>query len=109
VPLGTTFSFSLNELANVKFEFTRLEAGRKVGHKCVAKNRRNAKRKSCTHAVTAGTLSIGAHAGVNKVVFQGRISRSKKLEPGRYTLVITATDSAGQASAPRNLAFTIVK
>jgi streptogramin lyase len=109
VPLGTTFSFSLNELATVRFEFTRLATGRKVGHKCVAKNHRNAKRKSCARAVGAGTLSFGAHAGVNKVAFQGRIPRSKQLQPGRYTLVITATDSAGQISAPRNLAFTIVK
>ncbi|HEV7460052.1 MAG TPA: hypothetical protein VGN78_05925 [Solirubrobacteraceae bacterium] len=41
--------------------------------------------------------------------FQGRITRRKKLKPGRYTLVITATNSAGQRSLPRSLTFTIAK
>jgi hypothetical protein len=43
------------------------------------------------------------------VAFQGRISPVEKLEPGRYTLVITATNSAGVRSAPKSLSFTIVK
>jgi hypothetical protein len=59
--------------------------------------------------VTAGTLTFAGHSGTNKVVFQGSISRSKKLNPGRYTLVIVAMNSAGQRSAPRKLSFTIVK
>jgi hypothetical protein len=33
----------------------------------------------------------------------------KKLKQGRYTLVITATNSAGVRSAPKSLSFTIVK
>lgn len=32
-----------------------------------------------------------------------------RLKPGRYTLVITAADSAGARSVPRSLSFTIVK
>jgi hypothetical protein len=40
------------------------------------------------------------------VHFQGRISPSKKLRPGRYTLVITATNTAGSTTA--RLKFTIV-
>jgi streptogramin lyase len=109
LPVGTTFSFSLNELAAVKFEFTRLDAGRRVGHRCVAKARTSSRHKICRRPVSAGTLSLGGHSGFNKVLFQGRISRSRSLEPGRYTLVITATNSAGQTSAPRHLGFTIVR
>ena len=57
--------------------------------------------------MTVGTLSFTGH-GAMKVAFQGRISRSKKLKPGRYTLVVTATNSAGRRSPPQALSFTIV-
>ncbi len=87
-PIGTTFSFSLNEGATVTFSFTRRVSGR---------------------TVTAGRLTFTGHEGTNKVAFQGRVSPKKKLEPGRYSLVITATDSAGASSAPKSLSFTIVQ
>jgi hypothetical protein len=107
--VGTTFSFSLDQQASVAFTFTTQETGRKVGRRCVAKTRKNAKRKSCKLTTTAGTLSFGGHAGTNKVVFQGRISSSRKLKPGRYTLTITATNAAGQRSNSQTLNFTVVK
>jgi len=107
-PVGSTFSFTLNEQASVSFSFTQRVAGRKVGHTCVTKTRKNAKRKPCKRTVTVGRLSFTGHIGTNKVVFQGRVSRSKKLKPGRYTLVITATNSAAQHSSPESLSFTIV-
>ena len=87
-PTGTTFSFSLNEEATVTFSFTHRVGG---------------------HTATAGTLTFTGHSGTDKVAFQGRISPGKKLKPGRYTLMITATNSAGMRSAPRSLGFTIVK
>ncbi len=87
-PIGTTFSFSLNDQAAVTFSFTRRVRGR---------------------TVTAGRLTFTGHDGTNKVAFQGRVSPKKKLGPGRYTLVITATDPAGASSAPKSLSFTIVQ
>ena len=81
-------SFSLNGQATVTFSFTRRVSGR---------------------TVTAGKLTFAGHAGTNKVAFQGRVSAKKELGPGRYTLVITATDSAVTRSAPKSLSFTIVK
>ena len=59
--------------------------------------------------VTRGTLSFAAHAGLNKLAFQGRLTHSKKLPLGRYTLLITATNAAGRRSATRSLHFMIVK
>jgi len=59
--------------------------------------------------VTRGTLYFTGHRGTNKVVFQGRVSRSKKLKTGRCTLIITFTNSAGVHPAPASLSFTIVK
>lgn len=105
-PIGTTFTFTLNEPAAVSFRFKQSVTRRKVGHRCVAKTRKNAKRRSCKRTLERGALSFEGHAGSNRVVFQGRTSRSKKLPLGRYTLVITAT--AGH-SASTTLTFTIVK
>jgi YVTN family beta-propeller protein len=106
--VGTTFSFSLNEQASVSLSFSELLRGRKVGRRCVAKTPKNARHKRCTRTLAAGTLSFGGHTGANTVSFQGRISSSRRLVPGRYTLIITATNSAGVRSAPASLSFTIV-
>jgi hypothetical protein len=54
-------------------------------------------------------MSFTGHTGINKVAFRGRISRSSKLGLGSYTLLITATDSAGQRSQARSLSFMIVR
>jgi len=62
----------------------------------------------CNRAVTAGTLSFNGHQGTNKVSFQGRLSGSHHLAPGKYTLVITAKAPAGPKSSARHLTFTIV-
>ena len=107
-PVGTVFSLVLDEQAIVSFSFTQRVPGREVGRECVTKSRKNAKRARCARSVTVGTLSFAGHSGTNKVVFQGRVSRSEKLKPGRYTLVITSTSSAGLHSIPVSLSFTIV-
>jgi sugar lactone lactonase YvrE len=107
-PVGTTISFSLNEKATVRFTFTQRVSGREVGEKCVAQSEKNARRQACKRTVTAGMLSFTGQGATNKVVFQGRISHAKKLEPGRYTLVIAATNAAGESAPPTSLSFTIV-
>ena len=107
-PVGTTFSFVLNEPATVSFNFTRQLVGRRSGGRCVAETSRNRHRTDCQRGVTAGGLSFAAHAGTNWVSFQGRVSHSKRLKPGTYTLSITAASSTGVSSAKR-LTFTIIK
>jgi uncharacterized delta-60 repeat protein len=106
-PVGTTFGFTLNEAARVTFAFTQTLPGRRVGRRCVAQTKRNKHKRRCSRTLTAGTLTFAGHAGANKVRFQGRLSRSKRLKPGRYTLIITATNAAGQRATAR-LTFTIV-
>jgi hypothetical protein len=108
-PVGTRFTFTLNEPAAVSLSFSQRVSGRKVGHKCVAATPKNREHRACERTATPGSLSFSGHSGMNKVVFQGRISRTKKLKPGHYTLVITATNGTGQKSAPQKLGFTIVK
>jgi outer membrane protein assembly factor BamB len=115
LPVGDTFSFTLNRAASVRLAFTQSVSGRRVGDRCVALARKRGKARrsvaidsvaSCSRVVVAGTLAFTGHAGLNSVYFEGRISRQKKLLAGRYTLVITAS-AAGQSSAPQRLQFTI--
>jgi hypothetical protein len=105
-PVGTTFSFTLTQSALVDFAFTQTPPGRKVGHRCVAPNAKNAHDRSCKRTVTVGSLTFLAGRGAHSVRFQGRISSSKRLKPGRYTLIITATNTAGSTVA--RLTFAIV-
>jgi hypothetical protein len=106
LPVGTIFSFSLNESATVTFELSQSASGRKVRETCLAQTRKNKKDQSCTRTVLAGTLTFAAHSGENKVHFAGPIPKHKALKPGSYTLVVTAATS-GDHSAPGTLHFTI--
>jgi hypothetical protein len=93
----------------VSFAFTQRVGGRTLNGKCVAQTKKNGHKHACKRTVTRGIMTFTAHAGTNKVAFQERISRSRKLPPGTYTLVITATNAAGQRSSSQLLGFTIVK
>ena len=108
MPVGTTFSFALNVRSNVSFAFTQQLPGRKVNGRCVAPTKNNGRKPACRRTVTQGTLRFTGRTGMNKVSFEGRVSLHRKLKPGNYALVITATNSAGQRSAPKKLTFTIV-
>ncbi len=107
-PVGTTFRFTLNEAATVRFAFAQLLPGRKVNGKCVAQTARNRRRKACVRSVPRGSLAFSAGAGVHKLLFQGRLTRTRKLKPGTYTLTITATNAAGQRASKMLRSFTIV-
>ncbi|HVR04573.1 MAG TPA: hypothetical protein VMS02_00940, partial [Solirubrobacteraceae bacterium] len=107
--VGTTFSFRLNEPARVTLSFIDHTRGRRVGETCAAQTRVNRHEPACQRAVLAGTISFTGHSGANEVVFHGSISRSTKLKPGSYRLVVIATNSSGIRSAPKSLNFTIVK
>jgi hypothetical protein len=94
-PIGTTFSFALNVPASVTMTFS-------MRAKCLARTGTKAAGHGCAH-----TLTFAAHAGANKVRFDGVISKHVKLSPGSYTLLIAASAS-GERSTPRALHFKIV-
>ena len=106
-PVGTTFSFGLDQLATVTFTFTQRATGRVASGKCVAQTNHNKHKPHCSLIRVAGVLHLSAHRGTNHVVFQGRISRSHRLKPGGYTLVVIAT-ARGNSSPRSTLKFTIV-
>jgi hypothetical protein len=109
VPVGTTFSFHINQQAHIKLAFRKQTNGRDVRGRCVAQTANNEHESRCTRMVDAGTLRLSAQPGAHKIHFDGRVSRTRKLKPGRYALTIVATNSAGHPSNPRTLKFTIVR
>jgi hypothetical protein len=92
----------------VSFRFIRHLSAREIVKRCRSRAGESVKRTGCGR-VAAGRLSFSGHQGANKVAFTGRISRTSKLRPGRYELIITATSSVGQRSAPVLLRFAIVQ
>jgi outer membrane protein assembly factor BamB len=112
LPVGTTFTLTLNEAASVHFTFTQETRGRRRNGRCVAAPRHHAhvrgRAAPCTFTQAVATLDFGGHAGVNQVRFDGRVSQAQKLKPGAYTLSISASNAAGSGTVP-GLRFTIVK
>jgi hypothetical protein len=108
-PVGTRFSFGLNESASVPLVFNQSLPGRKTNGRCVAQTNKNRKSRACSRVVTRHTLRITGHAGTNRISFQGRFSRTSALKAGRYALVVTAMNAGGQRSRPSALSFTILK
>jgi hypothetical protein len=47
-------------------------------------------------------------AGTSRLLYRGRL-RGQALRPGRYRLLVRARDAAGNVSAQRRVAFTIVR
>jgi hypothetical protein len=90
--VGTTLSFSLNVPASVRLAFTQ-HVRRHRGHRR-------------TRDVSRGALVLAAHAGSDRISFDGRLSHGK-LPPGRYTLTVTASNTTG-SSKPLTFRFTIV-
>jgi hypothetical protein len=107
-PLGTRFSFTLNEQARVTLMFTRHLVGREVGHTCALRTGKNLRKRHCELRATQGGLSFTGHAGPNTVSFQGRVSAASKLPAGDYTLAITAVNAAGERATSTPLRFTII-
>jgi hypothetical protein len=107
-PVGTKFSYTLNVAAGISYEFTQRVGGRSVGKRCVAQTHANGHRRSCKRTITRAILTHAGHLGTNALAFYGRIAGKRRLAPGTYTLVVTAS-AAGLRSAPARLTFTIVR
>ncbi len=112
LPVGTTFSFTLNAAASVSLLFTQSTRGQKAGRRCLSipHHRPSATKRlaSCVRTVTVAALLVTGHAGADHVRFDGRVSRRKRLRPGRYTLLLHASNASGN-TAVRGPTFTIVK
>jgi CSLREA domain-containing protein len=97
---GTRIAFILSEPARVRLAFSRRASGRRVRGRCVKPTRRNRGRRRCRRTVTVAMAPRQLGAGAHRIRFSGRLSRRRKLKPGRYTLSVTAVDRDGLGSAP---------
>jgi uncharacterized delta-60 repeat protein len=106
VRTGATIRFNLSQAARVRLTFARPRPGRRVGRRCRRPTRRNRGRRRCTRFVPVrSAVSVTATPGLNRLRFQGRISRRRKLRPGRYRATLVATDPAGNRSRPVRTRF----
>jgi hypothetical protein len=104
---GTAFVFRLSEDARTAITIARVLPGRRSGKRCV-KPRKGLKRR-CTRLATVGVLRRAkTKAGANRVAFTGRLGR-RALSVGRYRATVVATDPGGHTSAPRTVAFRVVR
>jgi hypothetical protein len=108
VPHGTTFSFALNEAADVSLVFAQYINGSHSERGCVARRRTSHRRRPCELLLNRGSLSVVARAGRNRIDFAGRLAHSS-IPPGSYDVAITATNGAGRRSSAARLTFTIVE
>jgi hypothetical protein len=106
--VGTTFAFTLNQAATVAIEFTHQLPGRRSAGACVAQNQHNRRAAACTRAVSEGALIWAGHEGLNSVPFAGRVPAGGELAPGIHVASVIARNTAGEASNPVGLAFTIL-
>jgi hypothetical protein len=96
--------FSLSEAATVTIRVQRRTTGRRVSGRCVKRTKANRSRPRCVRFVRLrGRLTAQATSGANELRF-----RRRKLPQGRYRLVATAVDDAGNRSAPVRVRFRIV-
>lgn len=80
---GTSVRYTLSERATVTLAITRSGQRKPVG-----------------------TLVRRGEQGANRIAFSGRLG-SKALKPGRYVLILTAVDAAGNRSAAKRVGFRI--
>ncbi len=108
-PVGTSFSFTVNQQARAGLSFSQTVAGRRVAGKCRAPKPANRHDHACKRSVVRGALHFSVNRGRHRVVFAGSIG-GKRLPLGSYVLAVTAVStSSGRSSAKRTLQFTIVK
>jgi hypothetical protein len=107
--VGARARYRLSEAATARFTVERAAKGRKKGRKCVAPSKKLRHARRCTRYLRLkGSFSRQSTAGLNGFRFTARL-RGRKLRPGRYRLVLVATDAAGNKSKARRAAFRVVR
>ena len=107
-PSSTTITFGLSEAATARLRFESPRRGVLAGPRCVARSRAHRSGRRCTFYALAGALSRPAHVGTNRIAFYGMLDGRARLAPGPWRLVLSASSSAGTATAPQRPAFTVL-
>jgi streptogramin lyase len=109
-PVGTTIRFRVDEDSRTTLTFQKRAPGRRVGKRCLKPTRARRHRRRCTRYLTVRpSLVYTTKAGLRKVRFQGRLSRTRRLKPGPYRLTVVAKDAAGNKSTPKRKNFRLLR
>jgi DNA-binding beta-propeller fold protein YncE len=109
VKVGTTVRYRSSEAAVTTFTVQRPARGVKRGKRCVKPGKGKRGGKRCTRYVRLrGSFTHKDAAGANHLKFRGRLRRHK-LSPGRYRLVATPRDAAGNVGRPARHSFRILR
>jgi flagella basal body P-ring formation protein FlgA len=100
-PPATTLRFRASEAARVTVALTRARKGRRSKGACSTRAKRG---RRCTAWSTARTIRRAATGGQNDITL-----RARGLKPGRYRVVLTATDEVGNRSPRRTLGLRVVR
>jgi hypothetical protein len=107
-PVGTTFRYTLSQVATVTITLQRARPGRRVGKACRAPAPSNRGHRRCTRYAGAGKLTRSSQGpGAVSTAFSGRVAK-RKLKPGRYRAAIRGTGAAGSAGAGP-VSFSVVR
>ena len=98
---------------NKRLSSLRKQLGRRSDVKRLRGSRRTRKLRSllrtrgCTTRQTLATLTRAVQAGVNTIVFSGKV-KGRNLKTGTYRAVLTVTDGAGNVSSKKTITFKVV-
>jgi hypothetical protein len=95
---------ALSEPANLRVLLGKKSTGRRVNGSCLKTTSRNRRRATCTRYPTAKTLHRTGVTGANTIAVS-----TSGLSRGTWRATVTATDTAGNASSPARVAFTITR
>jgi hypothetical protein len=97
---GPSIGFRLNEAAKVTYTLSRLKTARRPNcHATTAHGHTSAR----TEPISTGHAAYGPGAGSLSIARLFDHARSRKLAPGPYELTLTASNAAGERSAPASL------
>jgi len=105
---GTTFVYSLSEVAVVRFTIERRSKGRLIDGRCRRPTRENGDARACTRYTRVGSFRRSAAAGANRTKIRGTVSR-RWLRRGPYRATLRATDGAGNRSHRKRVRFKVVR
>lgn len=107
LPTSTTVSFTLSAPAVISLGFEAARPGVVVGHSCAAISGRHRRGRRCTrYTKVARGVTLGGHAGTDRVIFDGLLDGGARLPSGSYRLSLSIPGSA--ARAPQRPTFTLL-
>jgi hypothetical protein len=110
LPTATTISFALSQAATVTLAFEAAQPGVLVGRRCAAPSRTHRKGRPCVrYAASSGTVRRSAHAGTDRIHFEGLLDGGRALAPGAYRLSLAASAGGATTAATQHPTFTLMK